>query len=130
MVVTQDPDETVRMVEKTVPRDLLNVKIGHISFDDQKKKDGSMYFDTVVMDFITRAPEVKTFMKDRGISFGPEVINRAMSPHPVSGELNNVTLGQALDYMSKSFRGLWIYEECRGTKGSNRVVYFFFYNTE
>ncbi len=132
MQVTQDPDGTIRMVEKTVPQDLPNVKIGHISFDEeQKKKPNLMYFDIHVMDFITGTPEVKTFMKDHSISFGPKVINRAMSPHPgFSGELNNVTLAQALDYMLKTFRGLWIYEECPGTIGSKRIAYFFFYGTE
>lgn len=119
MQVTQDPDGTIRMAEKTVPQDLLNVKIGHISFDDEQKKEHGLMFDTLVMDFITGTPEVKAFMKDHGISFGPKLINRAMSPHPgLSGELNNVTLAQALDYMLKTFRGLWIYEECRGAKGS------------
>jgi hypothetical protein len=132
MQVTQDPDGTIRMVEKTVPQDLLNVKIGHISFDEeQKKKPNLIYFDILAMDFITGAPEVKTFMKDHGISFGPKVINHATSPHPsFSGELNNVTLAQALDYMLKTFRGLWIYEECPGTIGSKRIVHFFFYGTE
>jgi hypothetical protein len=132
MRVMQDPDGTIRMLEKTVPQDLLNVKIGHISFDEeQKKKPNSMYFDILAMDFITGTPEVKTFMRDQGISFGPKVINRAMSPHPsVSGELNDVTLAQALDYMLKTFRGLWIYEECPGTIGSKRIVNFFFYGTE
>jgi hypothetical protein len=38
MQVTQAPDGTIRMVEKTVPQDLLNVKIGHISFDEEQKK--------------------------------------------------------------------------------------------
>ena len=35
MQVTQAPDGTIRMVEKSVPQDLLNVKIGHISFDEE-----------------------------------------------------------------------------------------------
>jgi hypothetical protein len=108
------------------------VKIGHISFDEEQKKEPNLiYFDILAMGFITGTPEVKTFMKDHGISFGPKVINRATSQHPgLSGELNSVTLAQALDYMLKTFRGLWIYEECPGTVGSERIVYFFFYGTE
>jgi hypothetical protein len=132
MQVTQEPDGTIRMVEKTVPQDLLNVKIGHISFDDeQKKKPNSMYFHLLVMDFITGTPEVQAFMKDHSIGFLPKIIKQGMSPHPsFSGELNNVTLSQALDYMLKTFRGLWIYEECPATKGNKRIVDFSFYSTE
>jgi hypothetical protein len=130
--VSQDPDRTIRMVERTVPLDLLNVKIEHISFDDeQKKRPNSMYFQTLVLDFITEAPEVRTYMKNHSISFGPQVIKQSMSPNPnFSGELNNVTLAQALDYESKIFRGLWIYEECPGINPAQRTVDFFFYGTE
>jgi hypothetical protein len=62
------------------------------------------------------------------------MINQSMSPHPsFSGELNNVTLSEALDYMLKTFRGLWIYEECPAIpaiKGNNRIADFSFYSTE
>lgn len=126
--VTQEPDGTIRMIEKTVPQDLLNVKIAHISFDDEQKKNpSSMYFHISVMDFITKTPEVKAFMKDHNISFSPKMINQAMSPHPsFSGELNNVTLSQALDYMLKTFRGLWIYKECSLGPSKGRTVDFSF----
>jgi len=81
MQVTQEPDGTIRMMEKTVPQDLLKVKIAHISFDDEQKRNpNSMYFHKLVMDFITGAPEVKAFMKDQSILFAPKVINQAMSP--------------------------------------------------
>ena len=132
MLVTQEPDGTIRMTEKTVPQDLLRVRIGHISFDDENKKNpNSMSLHTQVMDFITGAPEVKVFMQDHNISFLPKMINQAMSPHPgFSGELNNVTLSQALDYMLKTFRGLWIYEECPLGPYRGRVVDFSFYSTE
>jgi len=132
MQVTQEPDGTIRMMEKTVPQDLLKVKIGRISFDDeQKKKPNSMYFHTLVMDFITAMPEVKAYMKDHDISFLPKIINQSMSPHPsFSGELSNVTLSEAMDYMLKTFRGLWIYEECPLDPNRERVVDFSFYSTE
>jgi len=131
MQVTQEPDGTIRLVEKTVPQDLLNVKIGHISFDDEQKRKHSMYFHTLVLDFITDAPEVQAFMKDHRIGREPKVINQAMSAHPsFSGELTNVTLAQALDYMVKTFRGLWVYKECPGNKENKRIVDFAFYNAE
>lgn len=58
MQVTQDPDGTIRMREADVPRDLLNVKIAHISFDDEQKKGTPMFFPRLVLSFITAAPEV------------------------------------------------------------------------
>lgn len=123
VLVTQDPDGTIRLVEKGVPQDLLNVKIEHISFDDeQKKRPNSMYFETLVLDFITKAPEVLAFMKDHRIGLEPKLIKRAVNPHPdFSGELNSVTLSQALDYMLKTFQGLWVNNE------KLRVVDFSFY---
>jgi hypothetical protein len=33
MQVVQIPDGTIRMIESGVPTDLLNVRIGHISFE-------------------------------------------------------------------------------------------------
>ncbi|HWW14482.1 MAG TPA: hypothetical protein VN310_07460 [Candidatus Dormibacteraeota bacterium] len=131
MQVTQEPDGTIRLVEKTVPQDLLNVKIVHISFDDEQKKHHTMHFHTLVLDFITEAPDVQAFMKDHSIGREPKVINQAMSAHPsFSGELDNVTLAQTLDYMVKTFRGLWVYKECPGNKENKRIVDFSFYNTE
>jgi hypothetical protein len=59
------------------------------------------------------------------------MINQASSPVPrVSGELNNVTLSEALDYMLKTFPGLWVYENCHGSgNDKTRVVVFAFYRS-
>ena len=130
MQVTQEPDGTIRMVEKSVPQDLLNVKIGHISFDEEHKTRYPMYVPQLVLGFITRTQEVVTFMKDHNIRQPEQMINQASSPVPrVSGELNDVTLSQALDYMLKTFPGLWVYETCPGSGKDKRVVVFAFYRT-
>jgi len=133
MQVTQEPDGTVRMVEKAVPQDLLNVKIEHLSFDDERrKKDGWLFSFSppAVLTFIIGAPEVKAFMKDQGIGWEPRWVNEPTTPEPhVSGELNNVTLSQALDYMAKTFRGLWVYKECPGNKENKRIVDLYFYRS-
>jgi len=130
MQVTQEPDGTIRMVEKSVPQDLLSVKFGHISFDEEQKRGSPMYIPQNVLQFITHAPEVETFMKDHAIRQPPQMINQSSSPVPrVSGELNNVTLSEALDYMLKTFPGLWVYENCPGSGKDKRVVVFAFYRT-
>ncbi len=121
MQVTQEPDGIIRMVEKSVPQELLNVKIRHISFDEENKKL-PMFFPINVLWAITHSPEVVTFMKDSDIRLVPTMMNEASSPVPrVSGELNNVTLSQALDYMLKTFPGLWVYENCPAITSTNEL---------
>jgi hypothetical protein len=128
MQVTQQSDGTIRMAERTVPQDLLNVKIGHISFDDWQKKGHGMFSPSLVLGVIVGAPEVQSYIKDHGIGLEPKVINGPVNPSTlVSGELNNVTLAQALDYTLKTLRGVWVYKECPGNKQNQRVVDFSFY---
>ncbi|MGP0021228.1 MAG: hypothetical protein ACLPHP_21850 [Candidatus Sulfotelmatobacter sp.] len=130
MQVTQEPDGTIRMVEKSVPQDLLNVKIGHISFDEENKTAQPMWFPINVLRFITHLPEVETFKKEHGIRQIGDKLSEASSPIPrVSGELNNVTLSQALDYGMETFHGLWVYENCPGSGNDTRVVVFAFYRS-
>jgi hypothetical protein len=131
MQVTQEPDGTIRMVEKDVPRDLLDVKIAHISFDDGLKKWGAMFSARNVQRFIVAAPEVTTFMKNHNIGQTGMLINEVVVPAPhISGELNNVTLSDALDYMLKTFPGLWVYKNCPGNAKNKRVVVFAYYPAE
>lgn len=131
MQVTQNPDGTIRMREADVPRDLLNVKIAHISFDDEQKKGDPMYSPRMVLNFITNAPEVQIFMKNHSIGQPSLVVNEPVAPGgpQAKGELNNVTLAEALNYMLKTFRGLLVYENCPGDTKSNRRVVFAFYPT-
>ena len=129
MQVTQAPDGTIRMIDKSVPQDLLSVKIEHISFSDDPD---TMGVPTIVLGFITAAPEVKVFMKDHGIALlAPRDIIDSTSPGAphVSGELSNVTLSQALDYMAKTFHGLWLYKECSGNYENKRGVVFWFFRS-
>ena len=129
MQVTQEPDGTIRMVEKSAPQDLLSVKIRHISFDDEQNRS-PIFIPKNVVWFITHTPEVETFKKDHGIRQLGGMINEASNLVPrVSGELNNVTLREALDYVLKTFPGLWVYESCPGSGNDKRVVVFAFYRT-
>jgi hypothetical protein len=41
------------------------------------------------------------------------------------GELDDVTVSQALDYVRRTFPGFWIYENCISPEGE-RSVYFNF----
>jgi hypothetical protein len=130
MQVTQETEGTIRMVETDAPRDLLNVKIKHISFDDGFRKWGTWFSARSVQRFILGAPEVVAFTNDQNIGRTGTLIHEAAVPGPrISGELNNVTLSEALDYMLKTFPGLWVYENCPGNKEKKRLVVFAFYPT-
>ena len=48
-------------------------------------------------------------------------------PH-IFGNLNDVTLAQALDYVLKTFPGFWAYENCQREDGT-RVVFFEIFQT-
>jgi len=43
-------------------------------------------------------------------------------PH-LSGELDNVTVSKALDYILKTFPGLWTYQDCEGAKRRRMVLF-------
>lgn len=129
MQVTQEPDGTVRMIEAGIPTDLLDVRISHISFPDFYA-----YSPSNALHLILQAPEVVAFERSHDIQWAfaaepPQGLHTAQStklPH-LTGSLHNVTLSQALDYVLRTFPGLWVYENCLGTKAS--TVYFQFYQS-
>jgi len=140
MQVTQEENGTIRMVETDVPRDLPDLSISHISFDGgargTTRPDGTLKIEPWVLDdpndalaFILSADDVRAFMKDRDIG-PPYGLNPAHPSWPgsprISGNLENVTLSQALDHVLKTFPGLWVYENCPSEK-RKRVVSFRFY---
>jgi hypothetical protein len=129
MHVTQDANGMIRMVESDVPRDLLNVRISHISFKDPEGRNG-VWIPRQARRMLASAPEVRAFMSDYNIGWASdgEYINDLYGgpvpylPH-VTGDLYNVTLADAMDYVLKSFPGFWVYENCRREDGT-RVVFF------
>ena len=129
ILVTQEPNGTIRIVDSTLSQDLLNVKIKHLSFDDEAKKEEFFPISPpLILGFITAAPEVKTFMGERSIGWkSTRIIESTTTDTHISGELNNVTLSQALDYMTQTFHGLWIYKECPGNERNKRVVVVWFH---
>jgi len=53
------------------------------------------------------------------------------SPSPgmshISGDLNNVTVRQALDHVLKTFPGFWVYENCTDELHNHVSIQFFIY---
>jgi hypothetical protein len=135
MQITQEPDGTIRMIETDVPTDLLNLRIGHLSFKRDEGRLVSMYNPNEALWAILRAPEIVDFMRlhdiewpfqgARGVSWAHGLLS-AESPH-ISGDLDNVTLFQALARLQQSFPGLWLYKNCPGREPAKRLVAFAFY---
>ncbi len=132
MQVTQE-DGMMRMIEKNVPTDLLKVKIHDLSFFPQDTKENdAVYGPRMAMRVILNSPEVVAFGKAQNIGNLPSPDHGFALPGDccgpgriVHGELHDVTVSQALDYVLQTFPGYWIYENCVTEEGA-RSVYFNF----
>jgi hypothetical protein len=134
MQVTQDTDGTVRMVERGVSTGLLDVEIGHISFESNglPLQYAAFSAGAAAAHVILQAPEVVAYMKahqiERQLSEGAPGSN---SPYPteaphISGSMDDLTLSQALDRVLKTFPGIWVYESCPRPNGNGQFVNFLF----
>lgn len=123
MLVTLDQGGEIRMVERGVPRDLLDVKIAHLSFN-------MLGSPTEALWEVLRAPEVKAFMKRRKLGpILPDAFSYSIPSYPsqpISGDLDNATVSEVLDYILKTYPGFWTYENCKGYNGERTVLFGFF----
>lgn len=132
--VTQAFDRTIRIKDSDVPEDIIDVTISRILFKADPGRDGLHALDNPgsALWFILRAPEVTDFMRTADISFEHNTVALSMTFSPRSehilGELREVTLGQALNYMLKTFPGLWVYKNCPATTSRKRQVFFEVYS--
>jgi hypothetical protein len=129
MRVTQEPGGKIRMVESDVPSDLLDVKIRHISFNVSGPAAKMLGGPNTALQIILSTPEVRAFRRAKSIgpfSDGFPLPGDSGSKPPVSGELDNVTVSQALDYVLETFPGFWIYENCPSQDGGRTVFFNFF----
>jgi hypothetical protein len=119
----------IRIVESGVRLDILQVKIKRLSFDSVSGPSESL-------NLILDAPEVQSFIETHrigqpfDITSWPSLLKSSgvkKTPMPgvpdVSGELNDVTLADALDYTLKTFPGFWLYQDCESSDGQ-RLAYF------
>lgn len=118
----------IRMMETSVPTDLLSLKIHRLSFYPSDAV-GAVYGPRMALVAILRNPEVMAFRKahDIGGWDGGSVPGDCCGGgRVVHGELEDVTVSEALDYILKTFPGFWIYEDCV-TKEKTRSVYINFH---
>ena len=120
MRVTLERDGKIRMVETDVPQDFLEVKIHHLSF---RRDDHS---GAMAVYAILNTPEVIAFMDHsigrkvawEGWGMPGQIVTDGPS---VPGELSNVTVEQALDYVLQTFPGFWFYQNCHTPEGRRKI---------
>jgi hypothetical protein len=130
MTVSQDADGKIRMIEEDVPSDLLDVRIQHLQFT------GEFHGPHAAVVKILMSPEVIAFRRehkigpepDRGPGFG--LSSEAFAPEePVAlGDLHDVTVRQALDYILQTVQGFWLYESCKNSEGDRMIFLGFLEN--
>ena len=131
MRVTQEEGGTIRMMETDVPTDLLNLKIHHLSFypSDVSTSD-PVHGPQMAVLAVLETPEVMAFGKTHNIRGLPSPDRRMIMPgnccgggRVMHGELDDVTVSQALDHVLQTFPGFWVFENCVSKEGE-RSVYF------
>jgi len=126
MRVTQDSDGRIRMVETDVPQDLLELRIHHLSFLSE------YHGPRMALMAILRSQEVMQFITDHNIvpkeGWGLPSDAGFIHKPSVTGELNDVTVAQALDYILQTFPGFWVYQNCYDREGKRRVSFGFLDN--
>ena len=135
MVVTQESDGLIRMVENDVPMDLLRIKIHHLSFGHPDQDTDMFNGPNNALRAVLFAPEVVAYRKAHRIGpfadrwTGPG--DSASKQPQISGDLYDVTVQQALDYILRTFPGFWIYENCQAKEAEvERNVFISFYTTD
>ena len=119
------------MMETDVPTDLLNFKIHRMPFFPASASGHEpVYGPQMAMFAILENPEVKAFRKVHNIGPLTDAFvlpgNCCGGGRVVHGELDDVTVSEALDYVLKIFPGFWVYENCVSDEGE-RSVYFNFH---
>jgi hypothetical protein len=131
MRVTQDADGKIRMIEEDVPSDLLDVRINHVRFPVE------YHGPNAAVGAILKTPEVMAFRREHNIGphadlgdiFGYPSETYAPERPRVKGDLHDVTVREALDYVLLTFHGFWLYENCKGPR-EGRIVFFAFFENE
>lgn len=124
--VTQDPKGLVRMVDANVPTDILDVRIHHVTFAGEGI-DPIMGGAALAMMTILNTPEVRAFMETHDITTGAFRVVGANPNQPrVRGELKDVTVSEAFDYVLKTVPGYWVYENCTTPEGARSANFRFY----
>jgi hypothetical protein len=123
--VTQEPNGLIRMAAADVPTDIVKIRIHHISFaqSDSELISGPPFAVMRIMS----ASEVAVFMKEHDIRSRAFRIEGSYPRLPdIPGELYDVTVSEALDYVLITFPGYWVYENCTTPEGTRSINFRFY----
>jgi hypothetical protein len=110
----------VRVIGGKVRTDLLDFRISQITFhSEDNPRDATTN--------LLNLPEVKAYMQAHHIEFVSAIGGIAPERKGVrlSATLKNATVSDALDRISQSFPGVWIYAECDTASGERFVDFTF-----
>jgi hypothetical protein len=130
VLVTQGADGRIRIDQDGVSTDFLNLKIANIPWETGDSPTHYPIYNTgAALMRIWMAPEVRRFLQDRGMEMPAFLVIGPLSPSSpprdaphLSGAVSDVTVSQALDYVLKTFPGVWYYEDCPGTENRHRMI--------
>lgn len=136
LTVSQDSNGIIRIIGPDVATDFLNVRIRHITFEDDKHN--GTFAPNVALFLLLQTPEVTAFFKSKDIPppmpfllLSGSIINGRLywppdSPH-ISGKLDNVTVEEVLDRILQTFPGVWFYGNCVQDEKHKRAIFLRFY---
>jgi hypothetical protein len=106
----RDAGGLLRVSDDRVSDDVLRIRLQRVHFR------GAVDANEAIREVLS-APEVRSYFKENHIEDGT-VFNSLMPMSTkglprLSGDLQNVTVAEALDRVIRFFPGLWIYSECR-----------------
>jgi hypothetical protein len=113
----RDVKGVLRIRDDRVPDDVLRIRLKRVHFAG-KATPGEAIWQ------VLSAPEVRAYFKEMRIEDG--LMFNTLEPASkkglpkLSGDLRDVSVAEAFDYIARFFPGLWIYKECRD--GSFRRV--------
>ena len=117
--------------------DMLNVRIAHISFErDRPRPPMPSSRQTKLCGMCWEHPRCEALRTrwdlDGSADCLPGIRTRSFPPGwpHIAGDVSNVTVAQALDYILKTFPGIWWYQNCPATDGQPRTVHFGFYRLQ
>ncbi len=119
--VTEDPTGLVRVVGGTFKTDVLDLQIKRLVFHNE---DDPMKAFASIMD----SPEIEAYLRQNGIFLVPGSRSyfspTKPSPH-LDGTRENIRLSEALDLLSLTYSGVWVYQECSCPGGKRMVALHF-----
>lgn len=113
----RDSAGMIRIRDQRTEDDVLHIRLKHLYFK------GVTNSGEAVHDIVSE-PAVREYFKRNRIEYGL-VFNHlgasTSNTRTLSGDVKDITVGEALDLVVRFFPGLWTYSECK-TAGGRRVV--------